>query len=163
MIHYRRLNLEDKEQFVKLMDGIIDGLDVKEFFIRPSDEKVNYILDGDLGVSFGAFDKDKMIATAYILFNDSVDFLRDAANVGENSSKFGGFLVAEEYRNMGIIKELEKILITEAKVLDLDNLVIMVHPDNIPSIKVIEYTGAEEVNNIIVEGYPRKIYLLKIK
>ena len=163
MILYRRMSLDDKEQFVNLMDNILDELDRKDFFIRPNEERIDYILDGDLGVSFGAFEDNKLIAIAYILFNDSVDFLRDAANVGENSSKFGGFLVAEEYRNRGIIKELEKILITEAKVLDLENLVIMVHPDNAPSIKVIEFTGAEEVNNIIVEGYPRKIYLLKTK
>ena len=157
------MNLNDREEFVKLMDNIIDGLERKEFFIRPSEEKIDYILDGDLGVSFGAYDKDRLIATAYILFNDSVDFLRSAANVGENSSKIGGFLVDEEYRNQGIIKELEKILITEAKVLDLDNLVVMVHPDNIPSRKVIEYTGAKEVNEIIVDDRPRKVYLLNIK
>ena len=42
-----------------------------------------------------------------------------------------------EYRRKGIMKDLQKLLISEAKKLDYDYLVVTAHPQNIASNKTI--------------------------
>lgn len=60
------------------------------------------------------------------------------------------------------MKQLEDILIDEAKTREYDYLIITVHPDNIPSNKAVEHTGAKIVKTIKLGEYLRNIYLLKL-
>ena len=49
----------------------------------------------------------------------------------------GRYLCMPEYRRKGIMKDLQKLLISEAKKLDYDYLVVTAHPQNIASNKTI--------------------------
>ena len=72
-------------------------------------------------------------------------------------AEFGGYLVLEEYRNKGIVKHLEDILISKLKEMDYEYAVITVHPDNIASNK-----GAKIIKTTNLGDYLRNIYLLKV-
>ena len=77
-------------------------------------------------------------------------------------AEFGGYLVLEEYRNRGIMKHLEDMLISKLKEINYEYAVITVHPDNIASNKATEYTGAKIVKTTNLGEYLRNIYLLEI-
>lgn len=77
-------------------------------------------------------------------------------------AEFGGYLLLEEYRNKGIVKHLEDILISKLKEMDYEYAVITVHPDNIASNKAKEFTGAKIIKTTNLGDYLRNIYLLKV-
>lgn len=88
---------------------------------------------------------------------------KEILNINSNKiAEFGGYLVLKEYRNRGIMKHLEDMLISKLKEMNYEYAVITVHPDNIASNKVIEYTGAKIVKTTNFGDYLRNIYLLKI-
>ena len=69
-----------------------------------------------------------------------------------------------EYRRKGIMKDLQKLLISEAKKLDYDYLVVTAHPQNIASNKIILKEDFElKITRMLSNGYYRNIYLKDIR
>lgn len=115
-------------------------------------------------ITYGAFDKEKLIGTAQLYIAQSYTTeIKEILNINTNKiAEFGGYLVLKEYRNKGIMKHLEDMLISKLKKMNYEYAVITVHPDNIASNKATEYTGAKIVKTANLGDYVRNIYLLKI-
>ena len=115
-------------------------------------------------ITYGAFDKEKLIGTAQLYIDESYTTeIKEILNINTNKiAEFGGYLVLKQYRNKGIMKHLEDMLISKLKEMNYEYAVITVHPDNIASNKATEYTGAKIVKTANLGDYVRNIYLLKI-
>lgn len=164
MISYREIKIDEKTQLQELMDIVLKNLERKEFFMPFTEEELEDMFNRDKMITYGAWDEEKIVGTAQLYLDESyTDEIKEILNMNSNKiAEFGGYLVLEEYRNKGIMKHLEDILIAKLKEMDYEYAVITVHPDNIASNKVTEYTGAQIIKTTKLGDYLRNIYLLKV-
>ena len=115
-------------------------------------------------IVYGAYDNNKLVGTAQLYFSEYyVEKIKQILSLNSNSvAELGGALVLKEYRNKGIMKELSKRLIEEAKNKKYEYIVITVHPENIASNKAFSYTGAKVKQTVNLGEYLRNIYLLDL-
>lgn len=164
MISYREIKIEEKQKMEELIDTVLKNLERKEFFMPFTEQELEDMFNKNKIITYGAFDKEKLIGTAQLYIDESYTTeIKEILNINSNKiAEFGGYLVLKEYRNKGIMKHLEDMLISKLKEMNYEYAVITVHPDNIASNKATEYTGAKIVKTANLGDYVRNIYLLKI-
>lgn len=164
MINYREIKVEEKQQVKELINIVLNKLERKEFFMPFTEEELEDMFNKDKIITYGAYDEEKLVGMAQLYFDESYTTeIRNLLNMQNNKiAEFGGYLVLEEYRNKGIMKHLEDMLISKLKEINYEYAVITVHPDNIASNKATEYTGARIIKTTNLGEYLRNIYLLKI-
>lgn len=164
MINYREIKVEEKQQVKELINTVLNKLERKEFFMPFTEEELEDMFNKNKIITYGAYDEEKLVGMAQLYFDESYTTeIRELLNMQNNKvAEFGGYLVLEEYRNKGIMKHLEDMLISKLKEINYEYAVITVHPDNIASNKATEYTGAKIIKTTNLGEYLRNIYLLKI-
>lgn len=164
MISYREIRAEEKQQLKELIDTVLGNLERKEFFIPFTEQDLEDMFNKNKVITYGAYDEEKLVGTAQLFFDESYTTeIKEILNIDSNKiAEFGGYLVLKEYRNKGIMKHLEDMLILKLKEMNYEYAVITVHPDNIASNKATEYTGAKIVKTTNFGDYLRNIYLLKV-
>ncbi len=164
MISYREIKVEEKQKVKELIDIVLNKLERKEFFMPFTEEELEDMFNKDKIITYGAYDEEKLVGMAQLYFDESYTTeIRELLNMQNYKiAEFGGYLVLEEYRNKGIMKHLEDMLISKLKEINYEYAVITVHPDNIASNKATEYTGAKIIKTTNLGKYLRNIYLLKI-
>lgn len=164
MIRYREIKVEEKQQLKELIDTVLGNLERKEFFIPFTEQDLEDMFNKNKVITYGAYDEEKLVGTAQLFFDESYTTeIKEILNLDSNKiAEFGGYLVLKEYRNKGIMKHLEDMLISKLKEMNYEYAVITVHPDNIASNKAAEYTGAKIAKTTNLGDYLRNIYLLKI-
>lgn len=164
MINYREIKVDEKEQLKELMDTVLGDLERKEFFIPFTEQELEDMFNPDKVIIYGAYDGKKLVGTAQIFFYDEYTKKKiEILNINSDKiADLGGYLVLEEYRNRGIMKHLEEMLISKVKEMNYEYVVITAHPDNIASNKAIEHIGAKIVKTINIGDYLRNIYLLEL-
>lgn len=164
MIGYREIKVEEKQQLRELINTVLENLERKEFFIPFTEEELEDMFNKNKVITYGAYDGEKLVGTAQLFFDELYTTeIKEILNINSNKiAEFGGYLVLKEYRNKGIMKHLEDMLISKLKEMNYEYAVITVHPDNIASNKVTEYTGAKIVKTTNLGDYLRNIYLLKV-
>ncbi len=117
MISYREVKIEEKQQLKDLINIVLRNLDRKEFFIPFTEEELEDMLNKDKVITYGAYDGEKLVGTAQLFFEESYTTeIKEILNMKNNKiAELGGYLVLEQYRNQGIMKHLEKILISKLK------------------------------------------------
>lgn len=164
MIEYRKITLEEKESLRNLIDKVLNDLERKEFFIPFTEEEIDMMFDDSKVITYGAYDNNKLVGTAQLYLSENyVEEIKEILNLNNNSvAELGGALVLEEYRNKGIMKQLSRKLIEEAKNKKYEYIVITVHPENIASNKTFSFTGAKVEKTVNLGEYLRNIYLLDL-
>ena len=151
-IIYRQLNKEDLEQFLELYKIMNDNLTRKEFFIPYTDEEINDIF-GSLAIYYtiGAFVEYKLVGAGYIHFNET------------DTCQFGGYMVDPNYGGRGIMTTIQDKLF---EVLEnhkhIKTALVNVHPENIPSIKVLQKRFKLIKSITRPDGIERNIYKAKL-
>ncbi len=167
IITYKRILSNDNEQVKKLIATVLGNLENKDFFIPISEDELKNIYNDDVCILYGAYDKDKLVAMAKLDLNDQYDVveLKQCLNLENYQvAELGRYLCLSEYRRKGIMKDLQKILINEAKKLNYDYLVVTAHPQNIASNKTILKENFElKISKILSKGFYRNIYLKDIR
>ena len=165
MIEYKKIDITHKQDLKKLIEDVLTKLERKDFFIPFTEDEIDGMFDEEKTIIYGAFDDDKLVGTAQLYLQESyVKDIKEIIDLNDNMVvELGGYLVLEEYRNKGIMKKLETILVDEARNNGYEYIVITIHPDNIPSNKVAESINAKIVKTTNLGDYLRNIYLLKLK
>lgn len=161
---YKRIDKKDKEKLIKLIDTVLECLERPEFFIPFTDEDIKIMFDKDKVITYGVYDNEELVATAQLYLQEEyVKELKEILDIEDKKvSEFGGYLVLPEYRNQGIMRQLQNMLALEAKKAGFEYAVITAHPDNIPSNSVIKHSEAKLMKTADLEGYLRNIYLLEL-
>ncbi len=107
----------------------------------------------------GLVDGWKVPSTTYWLYVDDipVGFGNLRHFLTEALSKAGGHIgygIAPQYRGKGYGKELLSLLLIEAKTINLDKVLITIHPNNIESQKVALTNGG-----VITERTDERVYI----
>lgn len=165
MITYRKIHQSEKQELTNLIHTVLDSLERKEFFIPFSDEEVDAMFDEACAVTYGAYDGEKLVGTAQFYLGDEfVQKIKEALGIGDTlAGEFGGVLVLPEYRGKGIMKQLSRILVEEAKCKNYDYLVSVAHPENTASNRGIAAAGAKLMKTGYLGEYLRNMYLLDLK
>ncbi len=165
MIEYKELFEEEKNQWIVLMNAVLDGLERKEFFMPFTQQEIEELFGENQAIHMGAYDGETLVGVAQLYLNESyVKEIKEIIGLQDKKViELGGYLVLEEYRNQGIMKKLESLLIEKAKKLDYEYIVITVHPENIASNKAVEFTGANLAKTAVLGEYLRNIYVLELK
>lgn len=137
MITYREIKIEEKQQLKELINSVLKKLERKEFFIPFTEQEIEDMFNKEKVITYGAYDENKLVGTAQLFLDEKyITEIREILNMkNDKIAELGGYLVSEEYRNNGIIKHLEDILILKLKDMKYEYAVITVHPDNIASNK----------------------------
>lgn len=166
-ITYKRILSKDNEQVKKIITIVLNELENKDFFISISEDELEDIYNDEICILYGAYDKDKLVAMAKLDLNNQYDVveLKQCLNIEKYQvAELGRYLCMPEYRRKGIMKDLQKLLISEAKKLDYDYLVVTAHPQNIASNKIILKEDFElKITRMLSNGYYRNIYLKDIR
>jgi len=79
-------------------------------------------------------------------------------------AEFGGNLILSEGRGQGIMLNMIKKQLEDAKRLGFDYVISMTHPDNIASLKSFQKLGMEYVKTCsVADGHLRDTYWIKLK
>ncbi len=165
MIEYKKITKQEKNKLTTVIDTVYNSLERKEFLMFFSEEEIEELFDENKTMNMGAYDGEKLVGTAQLYIDESyVKEIKEAIGLQDNKVvELGGHIVLEEYRNQGIMKKLESLLIEKAKKLDYEYIVITVHPENIASNKAVEFTGANLAKTAVLGEYLRNIYVLELK
>lgn len=165
MIEYKKITKQEKNKLTTVIDTVYNSLERKEFLMFFSEEEIEELFDENKTMNMGAYDGEKLVGTAQLYIDESyVKEIKEAIGLQDNKVvELGGYIVLEEYRNQGIMKKLETLLIEKAKKLDYEYIVITVHPENIASNKAVEFTGANLAKTAVWGKYLRNIYVLELK
>lgn len=164
MITYRKVNKSEMNEIKILANEVLNNLERKEFLMNLGEEEINKMLNDDK-IMYGAYDGEKLVGVAQLNMEKSkkIDDVKKLINLDSDKvAKFGKYLVLKDYRNRGIIKDLEKLLINEAKKMQYKYIIILAHPENVPSNKAIITTGAKVVKTAKFGENLRNIYLLEL-
>lgn len=163
-IVYKKIGKKDENQLRNLIDIVLRKLERPEFFIPFTETEIVDMFDENKTVIYGAYDNEKLVGTAQIYLDE--EYVKDIKKMlsieNAKALELGGYLVLSNYRNQGIMKNLQNKLIIEAKTRNFKHIIITAHPDNKPSNSVIKSSGAKLVKTTSLEGYLRNIYLLEI-
>lgn len=165
MIEYRKISKQDKDKWIVLMHTVLENLERKEFFISFNEEEIDELFEENQAIHMGAYDEEKLVGASTLYLDETyVKEIKEKIDLqSDKVIELGGYLVLEEYRNQGIMKRLETLLIEEAKKLGYKFIVITVHPENIASNKATEFTGAKLVKTTKLGEYLRNIWVLNLK
>lgn len=161
---YKQIDKKYLEDYIKLCNSVVETLKNRDFLIPFSNDDIVSLFNDEKTIIYGVFDGDKLIGSAQLNINqEKLINTKDMLGLCSfNVAELGGYLVLSEYRNQGITKFLEQVLIEVAKNNNIEYIVITVHPDNIPSKKAIEHTKAKFIKTIKLGNYLREVYLLNI-
>ena len=165
MITYKKISVDNRQELIELMENVLNKLERKEFFIPFTEEEIEELFKENKTMIYGAFDNEKLVGTAQLYLEgwDYINEIKKEINLVSNKAvEIGGYLVLEKYRNKGIMKELQKRLIKEAEEQEIEYILATAHPENVPSNKTLESTGAKIVKTTKLGEYLRNIYLLKL-
>lgn len=167
MIEYKKVLIDDKNKVEDLVKNVIEKLENKEYFIPPFNNEFNEMFNENISIIYGAYDGEKLVAIAKLELVEKYDVfeLKQILNLKNYKvAELGRYLCLLEYRNCGIMQNLQKILIEEAQNLNYQYLVATAHPDNVASNKVIA-KGNFELKEVktLSNGYYRNIYLKDIR
>lgn len=68
MIVYKKINNDNREQLLQLMDTVLNNLERKEFFIPFTRDEIEDLFCDEKTCIYGAFDNDKLVGTAQLYF-----------------------------------------------------------------------------------------------
>lgn len=139
------LSIENANEFIFLANEVASKLEKREFLIPCSDDDLKNILIDNNTKVYGYYENDQLVASAQLTKR-------------EDYRELGGFLTSPEYRGRGIMKKLCNYIINNN---DYSRIEITVHPDNIPSKKVIESLNAKLICHRNIGNFERDVYEIK--
>lgn len=164
---YKKIEKNDKEQLLALIEIVLGGLENSEYFIPYEQWEIESMFDErNYAPLYGAYDKEKLVGMAQLYVSQDMleDFKKEFELEDYMVCELGGNLVLPEYRGNGITTKLQTIELELAKKLDFDYIISMAHPDNIGSCKTLERVGLKFVKETrLTNGFLRKLYMLKLK
>jgi len=166
MLEFRKISKKELNDIRNILNIVVNNLERKDFFIPFTEYDIGNMASEDKILAYGAFDGNKLVGTAQLFIEDRyIHEIKNILNINNfKVADLGGYLVLPDYRNQGIMKKLETILINKAKELNYDYIVITAHPENTYSNAAIRNTGAELKQIITTDsGYLRNLYLLDLK
>ena len=161
---YKEIDKKDEKQLRELINNALQDLENSEFFIPFKDDDIENMFNKNKAITYGAYDNQKLVATGQLYLEE--EYVKEIKGklciANKKVSEFGGYLVLPNYRNQGIMRQIQERLTLEARKMNFEYAIITAHPDNKPSNNVIKHSGAELVKTAHLEGYLRNIYLLKL-
>ena len=165
-LEFKVLDKNNKEQFLSLVNEVLNNLENKDFFIPYEDFEYDAMVnDKFYATTFGAFYENKLVGVAVLNYDkklmeeENKHFNIKSSNICE----LGGNLVLPEYRGLKIASFLQKMAIDYAIKQNFEYVVSMAHPNNIKGCKTLEGAGLKFLETVKLDsGYLRNLYLLKL-
>lgn len=164
-IIYKKIPLSDEEQVRSLIFNVLESLERPEFFIPYADWELESLFDESYALLDGAYINDKLVGMAQLYIKqDMLDEFKNAMGIAGNTvAEMGGNLILPKARGQGIMFQMIKKQLKDAKNMGFDYVISMAHPDNTPSLKTLQKLGMEYVNTCTVSnGYLRDTYWVKL-
>ena len=164
-IKYKKIPIEDRKQVKTILNVVIDNLENKDFFMTITKEELDDFFDQDKCILYGAYDGNKLIGMARLYFEEKnfIELKKIVELEKYKTAKLGRYVVLQEYRNRGIMFNLQELLIREAKKIKWEYVIVMAHPQNIASNMVIIKSDMKLKKTVFLNnGYNRNIYIKKV-
>lgn len=136
------INEKDIKQVYSLFDSGMKRVKREDFITpyRPGEIK-KYLLFNDLGICIGAYVGEKLIGIGVLLnleLGTTMPIEKTELNIEDKKvCMLVRYFVSPSYQRQGIMSSIQKELIKHAKINGFDVVLANVHPENIPSLRVL--------------------------
>lgn len=137
-----KLDSSNIDEYIYLAHEVSNNLVNREFLIPCSDDDLKNILDNSNSKVYGYYYDNKLVASAQL-------------NNKDGNLELGGFLTLPDYRGKGFMKKICNHILENN---EYSKIIITVHPNNIPSKKVIKSLNANYIYNKKINNYEREVY-----
>ena len=165
MISIRRMNISDKNQFDELIKIIEDNVTNHDLWMPIKKEARSHFFDESWTLLFGYYIDDVLVGSSALFLNE-FEYKESVDAIGGCISpiaEIGRCMVLPKYRNQGIMLEINKVIVNEAKKMGIKTLIATAHPKNYASNATLIKLGMEIVKTINKEGkYLRNVLRLFI-
>ena len=161
----RKLQAHDKQQLNALLKDTENHLPQPEFWLPVQQKAYDHFFNDKWTYFAGAFCDDKLIGAAALFFNEfEWGQSKKLLNLTSNSiAEFGRAMVQHNFKGKGIMSALSIHLLEQARNLNIKYILATVHPNNIPSKKILQKMGLEQQAECTKEcGYVRSVYAMKL-
>lgn len=160
----RKLEKSDNQKLEDLIKNVEDNLEDETFWLPITDKSREHFFEESWTYFLGAFEGDELIGAAGLFFNEH-EFGESCKALGIKTDKiaqYGRAMMRSDYRNKGIMKQILGNLLEYAKKIGIKKIIATVHPNNIPSQKVLTNFKFENKLKVIKNNrYERYIFLLE--
>lgn len=161
----RKLEKSDSQKLEDLIKNVEDNLEDETFWLPITDKSREHFFEESWTYFLGAFEGDELIGAAALFFNEHA-FGENCKALGIKNDKiaqYGRAMMRLDYRNKGIMKQILGNLLEHAKKIGIKKIVATVHPNNIPSQKVLTNFKFENKLKVVKNNrYERYIFLLEL-
>ena len=167
MIKIKILDKKDEKDFYDLNDTIEKNLTTKSWWLHIDNNEKEMFFDKMKVLLAGLYDDDKLIGSASLYLNQE-DFASLSSHIPNNEKikicKLSRGMIHPDYRGHNYLLKLSTYLIEQAKNLDYDSVIAILHPDNIASFTSATKLGMTPYKTIIKdEKYLRHIMKMDLK
>lgn len=162
-MEFRKLEKSDSQKLEDLIKNVENNLDDETFWLPITTKSRENYFNNNWTYFLGAFENDELIGAAALFFNEN-EFGESCKTLGisfDNIAEYGRAMVRFDQRNKGIMKQILGRLLEEAKKIGIKKVIATVHPNNIPSQKVLINFGFDNKFKVVKNNkYERYIFLL---
>ena len=161
----RKLEKSDSQKLEDLIKNVEDNLKDETFWLPITDKSRDNFFKESWTYFLGAFEGEELIGAAGLFFNEN-EFGESCKALGIKSNQiaeYGRAMVRSDYRNRGIMQQILGNLLGYAKKMEIKKIIATVHPNNIPSKKVLINFGFDNKLKVVKNNrYERYIFLLEL-
>jgi RimJ/RimL family protein N-acetyltransferase len=164
-IVFKKIPESDEREVRALISKVLGELERPEFFIPYADWELDSLFDESYALLDGAYIDGKLIGMAQLYVKQEMleEFKQKMSISDKTVAEFGGNLILPEGRGQGIMFQMIKKQLEDAKRMGFDYVISMAHPDNIASLKSLQKLGMKYVNTCTVaDGHLRDTYWIKL-
>ena len=164
-MEFRKLEKSDSKKLEDLIKNVEDNLEDDTFWLPITEKSRENYFNNDWTYFLGAFEDDELIGAAALFFNEN-EFGESCKALGisfDGIAEYGRAMVRFDKRNKGIMKQILAGLLEEAKHIGIKKVIATVHPNNIPSQKIlIDFKFDNKLKVVKSDKYERYIFLLDL-
>lgn len=167
MKEIKRLDKSAQEAYRKLKETVMNALPDKAWLIPFTEEVEERMFDADSPLLVYGYFVDGTLAAVSSLDTDLEEFREIAVSAGMPTEKkggeLGGSMVLPAYRGQNLMREINSVLMSEARNQGFFYLVATAHPDNIASNTSLSKLGLSYKKTIVrTGGYLRNVYGMEL-
>ena len=123
-IRIEKLTSTYSEEYFEVMRKVTDGLADPEFLMPMNKSEIDNLFNDDKCIVYGAFVDNKLVATAYLYYNQYNDAADYFGLQSDECGELEYMVVLPDYRGRGISEKLSERLVAEAERLRIKHLII---------------------------------------
>lgn len=161
----RQLTFKDSDQLEKLISVIENSIENHLCWLPINETSREHFLDPEWCYFVGIFDGNELVAASGLFLNEHEfgESLKKLTDVLIPVAEIGRSMVKPSYRGHNLLLTMNKELLSIAKKIGINTIIVTIHPDNIASKRSFSKLGAVKKATVVKHSFfQREIYTIDV-